>query len=391
MTELAINGGKPVRDKLLPYTQHWVGYEELDSIAEVVRSKWLTQGEKVDEFEKIFADYIKSKHAISVSSCTAGLHLCAIAMLKPDDEVITTPLTFVATPNSIFYVNAKPVFADIDMETMNITPETIEKVITDKTKAIMPVHYGGLPCNMDGIIKLAKKHNLIVIDDAAHAVGAESKNRKIGSIGNATCFSFHPAKQMTTGEGGMITTNDNELAKKLKLLRGHGINKDFKDRIESKSYHYEMELLGYNYRLNDIQAAMGISQLKKLDEFIKRRTEIANQYEKAFKDMSIKLPKPNPDEKHAWHFYTIQLELEKLTVDRDTIFQALRAENIGVNILYIPVYKQPFYKNLGYTELENTEKVFERIITLPLFPKMTDKDIEDTIEAVKKVLEYYKR
>jgi UDP-4-amino-4,6-dideoxy-N-acetyl-beta-L-altrosamine transaminase len=386
--KLAIEGGKPVRKEMLPYALHWVGTEELNAVNDVLKNKMITQGPTVEKFEKMFANYVGTKHAIAVSSCTAGLHLSALALLEPGDEVITSPMTFVATANSILYARAKPVFADID-RTINISVGGIREKITPKTRAIMPVHYAGLPCQMDEILEIAEKHDLFVIEDAAHAAGAEYRKKKIGSIGDATCFSFHPAKQMTTGEGGMITTDDDELAEKLNLLRSHGINKDFKQRSLSGSYYYEAQALGFNYRLSDINAAMGIEQLKKLDSFIKRRKMIAEMYRKSFQDLPMELPAEPADVKHAWHLYTVQLELEKLKADRDKIFAALHAENIGVNVLYIPVYRHPYYEKLGYKPLKNSENVYKRIMTLPLFAKMSDSDADDVIEALKKVLPHF--
>jgi len=397
MNTLAINGGKSVRDTYLPYAQQWVDEEDIGEVVKVLKSDFLTTGPKIEEFEKRFADYVGAKYAVSISNGTAALHAaCFAAGINEGDEVITSPITFAASANCVLYQGGKPVFADINPKSYNIDVEDIERKITKKTKAIIPVDFTGQAVDIDGINEIAKKYGLVVIEDAAHSLGAEYKSKKIGSLVDITTFSFHPVKHITTGEGGMITTNDEKLYNKLKLFRTHGITRD-KEMLHNKEegpWFYEQLELGYNYRMTDIQAALGISQLNKINGFLKRRREIAKKYDEYLKNIDgIILPYQESFSKSAWHLYVIQLELEKFKVGRKEIFEALQAENIGVNVHYIPVYYHPYYKRLGYEKglCPNAEKLYERIITLPLYPKMKDKDIEDVVNALDKVLKYYRR
>lgn len=397
MTKLVINGGTPVRDTYLSYGQQWVDNDDIEEVVKVLKSDYLTTGPKIEEFEEKFARYIGAKYAVCISNGTAALHAaCFAAGIKECDEVITTPITFAASANCILYQGGKPVFADIDPNTYNIDPKDIEKRITDKTKAIIPVDFTGQPINIDEINAIAKKHNLIVIEDGAHSLGAKYKGKRTGSLVDMTTFSFHPVKHITTGEGGMITTNNKKLYEKLKLFRSHGITRD-KEILYNKDqgpWYYEQLELGYNYRITDIQCALGISQLNKLDKFLERRREIAEKYNKYLKDIDgIILPYQEEYTKSSWHLYIIQLELEKFNVGRREIFEALQAENIGVNVHYIPVYYHPYYQKLGYEKglCPNAEKLYERIITIPLYPKMSDEDVEDVVMALEKVLKYYRR
>ncbi len=396
--ELAINGGKPVRDKLLPYGHQWIDEEEIKAVSEVLHSDWITQGPKVAEFEKEFAKYVGARYAVAVNSGTAALHAaCFAAQIEKGDEAITTPITFAASANCVLYQGGTPVFADIDADTLSIDPEEIKKKITKKTKVLIPVDFTGRPVDLEKILQIAKDNDLIIIEDASHALGATYKNKKIGSISDMTIFSFHPVKHITTGEGGMITTNNEKFYERLKLFRTHGITKE-RDKLLNYDgpWYYEMQELGYNYRLTDFQCALGLVQLKKLDGFIQRRREIVEKYNDEFKNISeIKPPKINPNNSTpAWHLYIIQLNLEKLKAGRREIFEALRAENIGVNVHYIPVYLQPYYqKKFGYHlgDFPKAENYYLRAITLPIFPKMTDKDVDDVIKAVKKISKYYKK
>jgi UDP-4-amino-4,6-dideoxy-N-acetyl-beta-L-altrosamine transaminase len=396
--ELAINGGKPVRDKLLPYGHQWIDEKDIRAVSEVLRSDWITQGPKVAEFEEKFARYVGAKYAVAVNSGTAALHAaCFAAKINKDDEAITTPITFVASANCVLYQGGTPVFADIDENTLNIDLGEIKKKITRKSKALIPVDFTGLPVDLEKILQIAKDNDLIIIEDASHALGATYKGRKIGSISDMTIFSFHPVKHITTGEGGMITTNNKEYYERLKLFRTHGITKD-KDKLLKYDgpWYYEMQELGYNYRLTDFQCALGLNQLKKIDKIISRRREIVKKYNSEFKNMlEIKIPQINPvDSNPAWHIYIIQLNLKRLKVGRREIFEALRAENIGVNVHYIPVHLQLYYqKKFGYHlgDFPRAENYYSRAITLPVFPKMTDKDVDDVIMAAKKVINYYKK
>ena len=395
--ELAINGGKPVRDKILPYGHQWIDEEDIEAVSEVLHSDWITQGPKVTEFEKEFAKYVDTKYAVAVNSGTAALHdACFAAQIEKWDEAITSPITFAASANCVLYQGGTPIFADIDADTLNIDPVEIKKKITKKTKALIPVDFTGRPVDFEKILRIAKDNNLIIIEDASHALGATYKRSKIGSISDMTIFSFHPVKHITTGEGGMVTTNNKEYYERLKLFRTHGITKD-KDKLLNYDgpWYYEMQELGYNYRLTDFQCALGLSQLKKIDRIIRRRREIVQKYNHEFKNVpEIKIPQINPvNSNPAWHIYMIQLNLEKLKVGRREIFEALKAENIGVNVHYIPVHLQPYYqKRFGYSlgDFPKAENYYSRAITLPVFPIMLDKDIDDVIKAVKKVINYYK-
>lgn len=393
MTRLAIEGGVPVRSKFLPYGQHWIDDRDIAVVVEVLKSDWITQGPKVDEFEKKVAEYCGARYAVAVSSGTAALHAaCAVAGISTGDEAITTPITFAATANAIIYCGGKPVFADIKADTLNIDAGGVLKKLSPKTKAILPVDFAGNPADLDEIMTIAGKKGLLVIEDASHALGAEYKGKKIGSFADMTIFSFHPVKHITTGEGGMILTDNEEFYDKLKIFRHHGI---VKDNSSQGSWYYEIYNPGYNFRLTDFQCALGISQLDKLDRFIQRRREIAAKYNEAFAEIKeIITPIEYKLAKAVYHLYVIQLRTEMLKVGRKEVFDALRAENIGVHVHYLPVHLHPFYqRKFGYKrgDYPLAEKYYERAITLPIFPKMSDEDIEDVITAVRKVIKYYKR
>jgi len=393
--ELAINGGTPVRQTMINYGHQWIDDSDIQSVENVLKGDWLTTGPNVPLFEKAVADFIGVKEAVAVNSGTAALHAATYAAeIKPGDEVIVTPLSFVASANCILFMGGIPVFADISPDTMNIDPSEIEKQITPKTKAIVVVDFAGLPCDHDKISEIAKKHNLIVIEDAAHALGATYHKKKIGVLQELTTFSFHPVKLITTAEGGMVVTNNSSLAAKIRSFRNHGIDIDFHKRAESNLWLYDVVTLGYNFRLSDISCALGISQLNKLDQWLSRRRYIAERYTQAFSEIhEFSIPRVGMNCQHAWHLYVIQLNLDQLKVGRKEIFQALRAERIGVNVHYIPIPWLTLYQKLGY-EKGNwpvAEGVYERMISLPIFPAMNDRDIQDVIEAVKKVIGYYKK
>ena len=393
---LAVNGGKPVRDTLLPYGHQSVDEDDIQAVVETLRSDWITTGPKVAEFEEALADRVGSRYAVSFSSGTAALHGAAFAAgLGPGDEAITTPMTFCATANCILYRGANPVFADISPDTMNIDPEEIARRITSKTRAILPVDYAGHPADPDAIMELAESNGLLVIEDACHALGAEYRGKRVGSISHMTVFSFHPVKHITTGEGGMVTTDDPELARRLRLFRNHGIDSDARQRQAKGQWYYEMIDLGYNYRLTDIGSALGLSQLKKLDKNLSRRREIASRYRAEFEDMpGVILPTERPYASSAWHLYPIRLDLKSLDGTRSEVFAALRAENIGVNVHYLPVHLHPYYRNrFGYRsgEYPVAETAYESLISLPMFHGMTDQDVQDVIKAVSKVLGHYSK
>jgi UDP-4-amino-4,6-dideoxy-N-acetyl-beta-L-altrosamine transaminase len=393
---LAVNGGTPARNSLLPYGHQSIEEDDIQAVVEVLRSDWLTTGPKVEEFEEAFAAWVGAKHAVSFSSGTAALHGCAFAVgLKPGDEAITTPMTFAATANCVLYQGATPVFADVSADTLNLDPEKAVARITPHTRAILPMDYAGHPAEMDAILKLAQHHGLAVIEDASHALGAEYCNRKVGSLADMTVFSFHPVKHLTTGEGGMVTTNRADYSETLRRFRNHGISSDARQRQADGEWCYEMVLLGFNYRLTDIACALGISQLKKLDANLARRRQIAARYANAFRNLDgVITPAVRPDVIPAWHLYPIQLELDKLNADRAQIFRALRAENIGVNVHYIPVHLHPYYRNrFGYLggEYPVAEAAYKSLISLPMFHGMDDSAVEDVVQAVRKVVGYYSR
>ncbi len=397
MSKLAILGGKPVRNDFLPPFRPMIGEEEIKEVVDTLKSDWITTGPKTHKFEELFKEYIGCKHAIALNSCTAGLHLSLVAIgIQEGDEVITSPFTFAATANVIVHQKAKPVFVDIEKNTYNIDPEKIEEAISDKTKAIIPVHYAGHPCEMDKILKIAKAYNLTVIEDAAHALGATYKGKKIGTIGNFTSFSFYATKNITTAEGGMITTDNDELAEKVRMLSLHGISKDAWKRYSSEgSWYYEILYPGYKYNMTDVQAAIGIHQIKKLEQMRKRREEIAKRYNEAFGNMpKIIPPKVKKHVRHAWHLYPVQINTDLLRIDRNKFIEALKAENIGTSVHFIPIHIHPYYRDrFGFKreDFTNAEYVYDREVSLPIYPKMTDKDVEDVIVAVKKIVNYYRK
>ena len=391
---LAIDGGSPVRSKWLPYGRQSVDEADIQAVVDVLRSDWLTTGPKVFEFEQAFAVRVGATHAVGFSSGTAALHAAAFAAgLESGDEAITTPMTFAATANCVLYQGATPVFADISADTLNLDPEQVEKRITTKTRAIVPVDYAGHPADLAAIRKIAADRGLVVIEDACHALGAEYHGRPVGSIADMTVFSFHPVKHITTGEGGMVTTNSPQFAETLRRFRNHGISSDARQRQSAGQWHYEMVLLGFNYRIPDILCALGTQQLQRLDANLNRRREIASRYSAAFSGVSgLATPAARFGASPAWHLYPIRLQLEKLTADRAQIFRALRAENIGVNVHYIPVHLHPYYRDrFGYKggEYPVAEDAYNRLISLPMFHGMTDQDAEDVICAVTKVVEHY--
>jgi perosamine synthetase len=385
-------------NKYIPYAQQWITKDDIDAVNAVLHSDYLTTGPVVDAFEKKLSEYVNATYAVSFSSGTAALHAAAFtAGITYTAEAIVTPMTFAASANCILYNKGIPVFADIDRQTYNIDHNEIKKRITEKTKAIIPVDFTGQPCDMDEINRIAKDNDLVVIEDACHALGATYKQKMIGSLSDMTIFSFHPVKHITTGEGGAVTTNSEEYYHTLKEFRNHGITRDskrFQTSSEHGSWYYEQQNLGYNYRLSDVHCALGLSQLEHIDEFISRRKEIVKQYNDAFNDIKgIILPYQADYADSSWHLYVIQLDLENLKVDRNTIFEELKKRNIGVNVHYIPVYLHPYYQQLGYEKglCPNAEWLYERIITLPLYPKMTDDDVNTVIKVVKKVISYYQK
>ena len=397
MEKLAIDGGTPVRKEKIYYGRQWIDESDVKAVSEALVGDLITCGPRVDALEKKLREVTTAKYAVAVCNGTAALHCaCIAAGLGPGDEVITTPLTFAASANCAVYVGATPVFADVNPETYNIDPESIEAHITDKTKAVVAVDFTGQAVEHKRIREICDKHGLTLIIDAAHAIGTKYDGQAEGSIGDMTCFSFHPVKTVTAGEGGAITTNDPELYRKLHLASQHGIVRNPAEMVEEPEgpWVYEMQELGFNYRMTDFQAALLISQLNKLPEFSVRRKEIVNQYNEAFKDIpELFIQKEIPESDTTRHLYIIQLKLDKLTCTRRQFFDALSAENIQPQVHYVPVYYFPFYQKLGYKKglCPIAEDIYKGIMSIPLYPMMTDEDVADVIAAVKKVVEAYKK
>jgi dTDP-4-amino-4,6-dideoxygalactose transaminase len=394
-----------MRKTFLPFSLPTIGEEEIAEVTHSLRSGWITTGPKTKRFEEAFRKYVGAEHAIAVSSCTAGLHIALTALdIGPGDEVIVPTLTFCSSANVVVHLGARPVLVDVG-EDFNVTPEAIEGAITPKTRAIMPVHYSGQACDLEAIYAIAARHNLPVVEDAAHAVGATYRGHKIGSdnlqpstfnFQRVTVFSFYPTKNMTTGEGGMITTDDDELAERMRLLSLHGMSRDAWKRYTSTgSWYYEVVLPGYKDNMTDIQAALGIHQLRKLDGFIATRQRYARLYDQAFGDLpEIETPVTHPERNHAYHIYVIRLNLERLTIDRAQFIEELKALNIGTSVHFIPVHLHPFYREtFGYRpgDCPVAERIYEQIISLPLFPTMSRDDAQDVIHAVKNVISRHRR
>jgi perosamine synthetase len=380
----------PTRPAILPYGRQSISDEDIEAVVEVLRSDWLTTGPKVEEFEKAFAELVGARFAVAVSSGTAALHAAAYACrIGPGDEVIVPAMTFAASSNCVLYQGGTPVFADVERDTLLLDPRVVERKITSHTKAIIAVDYAGQPCDYDALQTIAETHGLVLIDDACHSVGGSYKGRRVGTLADLNTFSFHPVKHVTTGEGGMITTDDPALAERMRTFRNHGITTDHRQREQQGSWVYEMVDLGYNYRITDFQCALGISQIARLSERVYRRKEIARRYDKAFSAIpQIKPLAVHRDVSHAYHLYVIQLELERLSIGRQEIFKALRAEGLGVNVHYIPVHLHPFYRDrlgTGPGLCPNAEAAYERILSLPMFSGMSDDDIGRVVNTVTEV------
>lgn len=396
MTQLAIEGGTPIRSTLLPYGRQQVDKADIEAVVQVLQGDWLTTGPTVAEFEQTFAELLGVKEAVAVSNGTAALHTAMYALnIGPGDEVITPAMTFAASANCVVFQGGVPVFADVDPETLLLDPTQVEAKITPHTKAIIAVDYAGQPCDYDSLRNIAQQHGLALIDDACHALGGSYRGRPVGSLADLNAFSLHPVKHVTTGEGGVITTADPELARRMRLFRNHGISSDHRQREAQGSWFYQMVDLGYNYRLTDIQCALGLSQLRKLPQWVARRQEIAQQYDAAFADIPAITPlKRHEDVSHAYHLYVVRLDLQQVRVGRAAIFKALQAEGIGVNVHYIPVHLHPFYRQRFGTGLGHcpiAETVYEQLITLPLFPAMDKQDVDDVIAACRKVIAAYRQ
>lgn len=395
MEKLAILGGKPVRNTPLFYGHQYIDDDDIQAVVRTLKSDYLTCGPEIEHAEKKLCEITQAKYALLISNGTAALHAaCFAANIQPGDEVITTPITFAASANCVLYCGAKPVFADIDPNTYNISPASIEDCITEKTKAIIAVDFTGQAVQINEIKAICKKYNLFFIEDAAHSIGTRYQGKSIGSLADMTTFSFHPVKTVTSGEGGAVTTNDPKLYERLQLFRTHGITRDpaLLNRTNPEPWWYEQIELGYNYRSTDIQAALLSSQLNKLDMFSKRRKEIVSYYNQQFANVPSIIMQINiPESDTTPHLYPLHLNLSKLNASRDEIFCALAAENVHGNVHYIPVYLHPYYQNLGYEKnlCPNAEQFFAAIVSLPLYYGLSKQDVDDVVHAVKKVLAYY--
>lgn len=392
------DNGVRKRTEILYYGKHWIDEDDISEVVQTLRGELITCGPKVEVLESRLQDYLNVKHAVVVSNGTAALHCaCIAAGIGPGDEVITTPLTFVASANCILYCGAKPVFADVDLATYNIDPASIEANITKKTKAVIAVDFTGQAVKIHEIREICNRNNLVFIEDAAHAIGTWYDGNPVGRLADMTCFSFHPVKTITSGEGGAITTNDDSLYKKLVLAHKHGIAHDeeyMEEAHHGEPWYYEQVSLGYNYRMTDFQAALLLSQLKKLNGFKSRRRDIVTRYNEAFGDIpEIILQDEIEESDTCRHLYIIRLDMGKLACTRSQFFDAMAAEGIQPQVHYVPVYWFPYYRHLGYKKglCPNAEKIYEGILSLPLYPKMVDQDVEDVICTVKKMIEKYKK
>ncbi|MCB9422093.1 MAG: DegT/DnrJ/EryC1/StrS aminotransferase family protein [Ardenticatenaceae bacterium] len=387
----------PVRTVFLPFNRPDITETEVDEVVDTLYSGWLTTGPKTKAFESQFADFVGSRHALAVNSCTAALHtVLAAAGIGPGDEVIVPTMTFAATANVIIHQRATPVFVDVQPDTLNIDPTAVARAITPRTRAIIPVHLYGHPCDMAALQVLAQTYELLIIEDAAHAVGAYWHNKPIGSIGHATAFSFYATKNLVTAEGGMITTNNSELDFAMRRWVLHGISRDAWDRYTQQgSWYYEIILPGFKYNMTDIQAALGLHQLARLERMQSRRQQIANRYQAGFTGLTaVELPTCRSDVVHAWHLYPIRLRLEQLTIDRAAFIEALRGEGIGSSVHFIPLHRHPYYReqfDLHPAMFPVADEAYERLISLPLYTRMSDADVDDVIEAVRCLVQRYGR
>ena len=397
MEELAIFGGSPVREKPIFYGRQCIEQDDIDAVTEVLRSDLITCGPKVRALEEKLCRITGAKYAVVVANGTAALHLAALAAgFEEGDEVIVSSITFAASSNCVLYCGAQPVFADIRPDTYNIDPESVKKLITPRTKGIVAVDFTGQAVEHDALREICREHDLVLIEDAAHAIGTKYKGQPIGSIADMTCFSFHPVKTVTGGEGGAVTTNDEELYRRLTRLRTHGITREQDEMVHPTDalWYNEQVELGYNYRMTDFQAALLLSQLHKLPKFSARRKEIVERYDRVFAEMpELYVQKEIPESDTTRHLYILRLNLNRLTCDRRQFFDALYAENTCPQVHYLPVYYHSYYEKLGYRKglCPNAEKYYEEVMSIPLYYSLTDEDVEDVIHAVKKVVEYYRR
>jgi dTDP-4-amino-4,6-dideoxygalactose transaminase len=382
----------PVREELLPFNRPDITQAEIDEVVDTLRSGWITTGPRTKEFERRFAAYVGCRHAVAVNSCTGGLHVAlAAADIGPGDEVIVPTMTFCATANVVAHLGATPVIVDVEPDTLNIDPGCLEAAVTPRTKAVVPVHLYGHPCDMARISGIAEAHRLLVVEDAAHAVGAEWQGQLVGTLSPATVFSFYATKNLTTAEGGMITTDDDAYAEKMRIWTLHGISHDAWKRYSAEgSWYYEVVVPGFKYNLTDLQSALGLHQLARLGAMTRRRSELAARYTEGLRDLpEIELPATRPGIRHAWHLYAIRLRLDMLTIDRAAFIERLRTEGIGTSVHFIPLHRQPYYHDrFGFQPLDFpvADAAYERLISLPLFTRMMASDVNDVVEAVRRTV-----
>ena len=394
---LASRGGKPVREAFLPIAVPWIGEREKQLVLESLESGWITTGPRVGELADRIAALSGAKHAVAVNSATGALHLAREALgLGPGDEVITSTYTFAATVNVIEHVRARTVLVDVEPDTLNLDPAAVEAAITPRTRAILTVDYGGHPCEYDALQRLADRHGRVIVDDAAHALGASYRGRPVGTLARVTAFSFYATKNLSTGEGGAAVTDAEALADRIRLLSLHGMSRDaWKRYSDTGSWYYEVVAPGWKYNLSDVLAAIGVGQLERFDEFQQRRRELVTRMAEGLAGVpEVRVPVARPEVVHAWHLFPIALELERLTIDRARFVKELRAENIGTSVHFIPIHFHPHFRDslgLGEGAFPVAENAYRRAITLPLFPRMTDRDADDVVEAVRKIASAFRR
>jgi len=392
----AIEGGAPLRSTYLPFSPPDITESEIKSVVEVLKSGWITRGKKCEEFEHLLAAYTGAAHAVVLSSATAGLFLSLrIFGIGEDDEVITTPYTFAATANVILHVGARPVFVDIDADTFLISTEEIKRKLSKKTRAIIPVHFAGHPADMDEISRIADLHDLLVIEDAAHAIGAVYSGKRIGNGEHTAVFSFHAVKNLTTAEGGAVMTGDARIAHQLRLFSLHGQTKDAYEKLRAGSWKYDIALPGYKFNMTDIQAALGIEQLRRIEENRRRRETIAQTYSTFFGEYACaKVPEVKKGVTHAWHLFPLRIDFSRLRIDRDRFIAALAAENISANVHFIPVHLMSFYRKIFDFQPEDfpaSYSAFLQEVSLPIYPTLTQGDVQNVCEACARLLHYYKK
>lgn len=392
-TTSRIEARTPVRKQLLPFNQPDISPTEIEEVVDTLRSGWITTGPKTKTFEQRFAAYVGARHAIAVNSCTGGLHVAlAAADIGPGDEVIVPTMTFCSTANVVVHQGATPVLVDVEPDTLNIDPERLEAALTPRTRAVLPVHLYGHPCDMDRIGEIAEAHNLLVVEDAAHAVAAKWHGERVGAFSPATVFSFYATKNLTTAEGGMITTDHDAYAERMRIWTLHGISRDAWKRYSAEgSWYYEVSVPGFKYNLTDLQAALGLHQLARLESMTRQRAELAARYDEGLSDLQeIELPAVRDGIRHAWHLYPIRLRLEQLTIDRAEFIEQVKAEGIGTSVHFIPLHRHPYYRErFGSrpTDFPVADAAYKRLVSLPLYTRMSEQDVDDVVEAVRRVVQ----